>query len=515
LSARAAADNLRINFKCETNAAVVRLQFLRADLGGRHNATPFSIRRSSSSRMWTPSSSKVTKFYLLDDLFTSVSPLSLLSSIQNSQPIHEFQSPKEVGKIVSFLTSSPSPSLNCLIACYSKKLTCCWNIQTRELIGSCDTAKKPTAVSIATLPTDQSNIARGEEEVLLVSDKGGEVWAMPIPSLSKRVRLFGHTGSVITDTLVTKTSSSSSNPPPHLSILTADRDEKIRITEFPATYVVQSYLLGHTDVITTLALCCRNHLSSDDGYILSAGWDHKLCVWSQKDLNLIDMTQVNHLETTSSTATTSDIPAAEMTESTAFEGDIQGEEVNEVNEENEGNDQDENRPFDAAKAGTFPMKIISSSNSFPAHNSSHTLTPIAIICWQLSEIKLYALEDTETPSNGRLYRSSGETVGQPPSSSQQATHTVIPLPAPPVDCLWMQSDSSQSHEQKLIVLLPSPHCLQIYSISCPSLPMETPELFHFQQLDLESFAGLRDLNDYIRVNGIVLIVIPILFLTLP
>ena len=73
-------------------------------------------------------------------------------------------------------------------------------------------------------------------------------------------------------------------------------------------------------------------------------------------MNLIDMTQVNHLETTSSTATTSDIPAAEMTESTAFEGDIQGEEVNEENEENEeneGNDQDENRPFDAAKLEHF------------------------------------------------------------------------------------------------------------------------------------------------------------------
>ena len=73
---------------------------------------------------------------------------------------------------------------------------------------------------------------------------------MPIPSLSKRVRLFGHTWFCDYGYLVTKTSSSSSNPPPHLSILTADRDEKIRITEFPATYVVQSYLLGHTDVIT-------------------------------------------------------------------------------------------------------------------------------------------------------------------------------------------------------------------------------------------------------------------------
>jgi hypothetical protein len=392
--------------------------------------------------------------------------------------------------------------LQYLIACYSNKLTFCWNIQTRELIGSNNTAKKPTAITTAALPTDQSKIKEGEE-VLLVSDKGGEVWAMPIPSLSKRVRLFGHTGSVITDTLVTKTASSSSNSPPHLSIFTADRDEKIRITEFPATYVVQSYLLGHTDVITTMALSRHNRLSSE-GYVLSAGWDHKLCVWTKKDLKLIDMTQVNRLENSTDAvpALVSEVapPAEEMTadaatEATAFEGDIQAGEANE-------ND-DENRPFDASKAGTFPMKIISSPIAFHTHNSSHTLTPIAIICWNLSEIKLYALEEQEKEEGkGHLYRSlnsSAETAIQQP----QASHSVIPLPAPPVDCLWIQSDdSSQNHEQKLIVLLPAPHCVQIYSVRFPSLPMETQEPFLFQQLDLEHYPGLRDLNDYIRVNGI-------------
>lgn len=374
-----------------------------------------------------------------------------ISSIRNTSQIVEFPSLPENGNIVSFVISSCQ---SYLIACYTNKQTCCWDIRTRELVGTCQTYKKPTALTLATLPDQPTT------EVLLISDKGGELWAMPIPSLSKKVRLFGHTGSVITDTLVTKTLAC-----PHLSILTADRDEKIRVTEFPATFIIQTYLLGHTDVITTLALCQQNSQSTD-GYVLSAGWDHRLCLWNKKDFALSDSTSLKTLEETVEEVSEflDQVPHAE-----------EQPETEENQQEDNDNDQDENRPFDATKAGTFPMRIVACGHLFP----SLSLYPIAIICWQSPEIKLYAVENY-SDNEGRFHR--------------EALSTVISLPAPPVDCLWMESDESTA--KQLLVFLPSPYCVQIYSIQLS----EGDNLFQYQLLE-DDFDGIRNLNDYIRSNG--------------
>ena len=57
--------------------------------------------------------------------------------------------------------------------------------------------------------------------------------------------LLGHTASMITSVEFT---------PNHKFILSSDRDEKIRVSHFPDTQNVQSYLLGHTSFITCTAV---------------------------------------------------------------------------------------------------------------------------------------------------------------------------------------------------------------------------------------------------------------------
>jgi hypothetical protein len=378
-----------------------------------------------------------------------------------------------------------------LIACYTNKLLCSWDLNTKELIGSCYSNKKPTALTLAPLP-DQPHV-----EVLLVSDKGGEIWAMSLPDLAKKVRLFGHTGSVITDTLVTKILSSSSS----LSILTADRDEKIRITEFPATHTIQSYLLGHHDVITTLALHQpQSQPSLENGFVLSAGWDHQLCLWSKRELSLSDSIQLNQeskiaevsLDSGAGDVTEAQGESMEQPQGEGDDGDSEGE--IEAADVVNGND-DENRPFDASQAGSFPMRIIPSSTLFPSRESHLSLSPIALICWQSSDIKIFVLEELSSSSS-----SSAEVQGRFRRSSELSsspTSTTLPLPAPPIDCLWF----SHQNQLKLIVLLPSPHCLQIYS-----LHLDAEDCFQCEQTvgDGEGrplFDGLLTINEYIRANG--------------
>ena len=119
-----------------------------------------------------------------------------------------------------------------------------------------------------------SNNNNNECHVIIVGDLSGDAIAFPIPqvtsaqtstsistttSTTKRKLLLGHTASMLTALNVVPTSTTTSSPPinnlnkqKQQFILTADRDEKIRISHFPQTYNVHGYLLGHSSFISTM-----------------------------------------------------------------------------------------------------------------------------------------------------------------------------------------------------------------------------------------------------------------------
>jgi len=72
----------------------------------------------------------------------------------------------------------------------------------------------------------------GSNTALLASDKAGEVWALDSPRLSGRLRLMGHTASIITDMCVVE-GGEEGGPGASPLLVTADRDEKIRASRFP------------------------------------------------------------------------------------------------------------------------------------------------------------------------------------------------------------------------------------------------------------------------------------------
>ncbi len=59
-------------------------------------------------------------------------------------------------------------------------------------------------------------------------------------------------------------------------ILTADRDEKIRVSRYPAAHDIHCYCLGHTEFVTGLAVLRRQ----EEGLVLSSSGDGTVRCWN-------------------------------------------------------------------------------------------------------------------------------------------------------------------------------------------------------------------------------------------
>lgn len=63
-------------------------------------------------------------------------------------------------------------------------------------------------------------------------------------------------------------------------IITCDRDEKIRITNYPQTKVIESYCLGHLEFVPAIA---ELKIPSNDNVLLSISGDKTLRLWNYVD----------------------------------------------------------------------------------------------------------------------------------------------------------------------------------------------------------------------------------------
>ncbi|KAL7515035.1 hypothetical protein ACHAXN_012425 [Cyclotella atomus] len=124
--------------------------------------------------------------------------------------------------------------------------------------------------------------------MIIAGDLSGDAFAYPVPSYdaidltaaaaaksSSRRLLLGHTASMLTGMQVAPTNNG------RQFILTADRDEKVRVSCFPETHIVHGYLLGHTAFVSAMdavsgdgvrPLCLTG---SGDGTVRL--WDYQTC----------------------------------------------------------------------------------------------------------------------------------------------------------------------------------------------------------------------------------------------
>ncbi|XP_059046101.1 tRNA (guanine-N(7)-)-methyltransferase non-catalytic subunit wuho [Achroia grisella] len=115
------------------------------------------------------------------------------------------------------------------------------------------------------LPRSSSKIrfTVGNQQIL-VADKSGDVLIYNTTNEDNGTKLLGHL-SLLLDVLQTQDGR---------YIITCDRDEKIRVSNYPNTYNIQTFCLGHNEFVNHIEL-----LPHDDRYLTSTSGDGTIKCW--------------------------------------------------------------------------------------------------------------------------------------------------------------------------------------------------------------------------------------------
>lgn len=145
-----------------------------------------------------------------------------------------------------------------------------------SLIKRQEFPKRPCAVS-----------STFDDSTLIVADKFGDVYSVPIdsePPVDEKtlVPILGHV-SMLSDVLVAEHNQKQ-------YILTGDRDEHIRVTNYPSTFVIKDWMFGHKEFISSL------HIPSfDSNLLISGGGDDYLAVWKWFESKLVAKVELREL----------------------------------------------------------------------------------------------------------------------------------------------------------------------------------------------------------------------------
>lgn len=135
-----------------------------------------------------------------------------------------------------------------------------------ELISKRSFPKRPSAVDTA-----------DDSTTLIVGDKFGDVYSAPLLSTdpvlkegtdaeSKIDPILGHVSMLVDLETISYNSKQ--------YIVTADRDEHIRVTRYPQTYVIERWLFGHTEFVS-----CIEQIPWNTKQLISGGGDDFIALW--------------------------------------------------------------------------------------------------------------------------------------------------------------------------------------------------------------------------------------------
>lgn len=142
---------------------------------------------------------------------------------------------------------------------------------TNKRVGClCFGTLPPTSTDEATTVDENSGEIRPKPSnlVIVAGDLAGDVYAYSLEYRQRHRLLLGHTASMITGVCVRRN-----------LIFTSDRDEKIRISQFPGTYVIDGFLLGHTAYVTAMDVVPENSPCTIR-LIVSCGGDGTVRFWN-------------------------------------------------------------------------------------------------------------------------------------------------------------------------------------------------------------------------------------------
>ncbi|ORX90267.1 WD40 repeat-like protein [Basidiobolus meristosporus CBS 931.73] len=129
-----------------------------------------------------------------------------------------------------------------------------WAVENWQCLNTRPVIKRYNAIKFA-----------AQSDAIFVADKFGDVYKLQIdPAAGQEELLLGHV-SMITDMVL-----SADNK----HIITADRDEKIRVNNYPDSYNIHSFCLGHTEFVSAVRLPVFS-----PGTLISGGGDGMIMVW--------------------------------------------------------------------------------------------------------------------------------------------------------------------------------------------------------------------------------------------
>ncbi|KAK5600761.1 hypothetical protein CRENBAI_010614 [Crenichthys baileyi] len=122
------------------------------------------------------------------------------------------------------------------------------------------------------------------EEELLVADKSGDVYSFSVLEPQREGELkMGHLSMLLAVTI----------SPDDQYIITADRDEKIRVSHHGSPYNIQSYCLGHHQFVTTLQIPAEH-----PHWLLSGSGDGTVKLWEFESGHRLQSWDLRQLEDT-------------------------------------------------------------------------------------------------------------------------------------------------------------------------------------------------------------------------
>ncbi|KDR13295.1 tRNA (guanine-N(7)-)-methyltransferase non-catalytic subunit WDR4 [Zootermopsis nevadensis] len=150
--------------------------------------------------------------------------------------------------------------------CTSDKHLSLWKTDNLSLISNRTLAR--VASKVRFVPSGRA---------IVLADKSGDAYSFSAEKPYEDGQLLlGHL-SMLLDILVS---------PDEKYIITCDRDEKIRVSQYPNTYNIKSYCLGHKEFITGLSL-----LPADKTVLISSSGDGTIRFWDYKagiQLHVVD-----------------------------------------------------------------------------------------------------------------------------------------------------------------------------------------------------------------------------------
>lgn len=114
--------------------------------------------------------------------------------------------------------------------------------------------------------------------MILVGDLVGDATAFPLQGTRKGRLLLGHTASMLTGIRLVGTD----------TLLTADRDEKVRVSSFPQTCIIKGFLLGHSAFLCSID-------TTVDNFCVTCGGDFTVRLWKLSTFSQVAQVDTNGL----------------------------------------------------------------------------------------------------------------------------------------------------------------------------------------------------------------------------